>query len=103
MHSFPIEKMDEPTNLVARGKRPQLLTDKFAKRLLTPHCLGLLGVRKLVFGESAKRSTEHFAIQSFLAVKVLINRGLIDVGPFRNGSDAGRFVAAFGEQPHRSF
>ena len=86
--------MDVPANLIARGKWPQLLTNKFAERLLTRHALCFLRVRKLMLGECAKCSSQHFTIQSVLAFEVVINRGLVDVGLCSFGPPTSRFVTA---------
>ena len=79
-HCFPIEYTQVPAELVACHKRSQLVTDKFAERLLARHRCDFLGVGQLVFGESAKGRPQHFAVKTFLAPKMVIDGGLVDAG-----------------------
>src|SRR3974390_3445276 len=56
---------------------------------------------ELVFGQSAKRDAQHFAIEPVLAVEMVVDRRLIHLSLGDNGADAGAVVAALGEQPLR--
>ena len=96
-YGFPVENVDIPGDVVARGKRPQLLADEFAKSALPRHCVGFLRMGKLILGESVNGVAQHFAVQRVLGLKVIVYCGLIDVSLCRKGPDAGRFIATFGK------
>ncbi len=58
---------------------------------------------ELVFGKGVKCRPQHFAVQPFLAGKVVIDGGLVHARLGDNGAHAGRVVAAFGKQPLGGF
>ena len=54
---------------------------------------------KLMLGQAAERRAQHLAIEPFLALEMIVDRGLIDPRPRDNGADAGAVIAALGKQP----
>jgi hypothetical protein len=92
---FPVEDVNKPGDVVARGKRPQLLADELTECALPRHRLRFLRVRKLILGERVNGVAQHFAVQPILAPEVVIYRRLIDASLRRKGRSANSRVAVF--------
>ena len=63
---FPLQDVDIPGDVVARGQRPELLADEFTKSALPRHRLRFLRVGQLVLGKRANGFAQYFAVQPVL-------------------------------------
>jgi len=56
---FPVQDVDIPGDVVARGQRPELLADEFTKSALPRHRLRFLRVGQLVLGKRARNTSRY--------------------------------------------
>ena len=71
-NGFPVEDVNISGDVIARGQRPELLTDEFTECALPGHRLRFLRVGHLMLGERVNGVAQYFAVQPVLGLEVVI-------------------------------
>src|SRR5262245_58187014 len=98
LERFPAEDAHIGAELVAGDNRPQLLAQEASQRRLARQG-AVAPPGAVIVHQRQQRRLQDRAIKPVLAAKMVIDRGLVDVGRRYDGADAGAVIAVARERP----